>query len=97
MFENLHPLHNFDFLKCRKMTVSILSIIKAIPIYAKVLHSELFASVFNFQLASTSFVLYNIKLATIILICLCLQNKYITNIIVTIEIMEAVNMKIPTI
>ena len=88
MFENLYPLHNFDFLKCRKITVAILSIVKAITIYAKVPHSELFTSVFSFQLASTSFVLYNIKLTTIILICLCLQNKYITNIIVTIELWE---------
>ena len=70
-FENLYPLHNFDFLKCREMTVTILSIVKAIPIYAKVPHSELYVSVFNFELASTSFVLYNIKLATIVLICLC--------------------------
>ena len=64
MFENLCPLHNFDFLKCKKMTVAILSIVKAIPVYAKVLHSELFTSVFNFELASISYVLYNIKLAT---------------------------------
>ena len=75
MFENLYPLHNFDFLKCRKMTVAILSIVKAIPIYTKVLHLGLFVSVFNFELASTSIVLYNIKLATIVVICLCLQNK----------------------
>ena len=72
MFENLCPLHNF--LKCRKITVAILSIVRAIPIYARVLHSELFTSVFNFDLASTSFALYNIKLAIIVLICLCLQN-----------------------
>ena len=75
MFENLYPLHNFDFLKCRKMTVTILSIVKAIPICAKVPHSKLYVSVLNFELASTSFVLYNIKLASIVLICLCLQNK----------------------
>ena len=73
MFENLYPIHNFDFLKCRKMTVIILIIVKAIPIYAKVPHSKLYVSVFNFELASTSFNLYNIKLATIVLICLCLQ------------------------
>ena len=54
MFEKLCPLHNFDFLKCRKMTAAILSIVKAIPIYAKVPHSELFTSVFSFELASTS-------------------------------------------
>ena len=57
------------------MTVAILSIVKAILIYAKVLHSGLIVSVFNFEMASTSFVLYNIKLATIVLIYLCLQNK----------------------
>ena len=75
MFENLYPLHNFDFLKCRKITVAILSIVKAIPIYAKVPHSGLYVTVFNFELASTFFVLYNIKLPTIVLMCLCLQNK----------------------
>ena len=42
MFENLCPLHNFDFLKCRTMTIAILSIVKAIPIYTKVPHSGLF-------------------------------------------------------
>ena len=78
------------------MTVTILSIAKAIPIYAQVLHSELYVSVFNFELASTSFVLYNIKLATIVLICLCLQNKEITNIIMIIEIIEEVNRKMFT-
>ena len=57
------------------MTVTILSIVKAIPVYAKVPHSELIASEFKFELASTSFVLCNIKLATIVLMCLCLQNK----------------------
>ena len=75
MFENLCHLHNFDFLKCRKISVAIFSIFRAITIYARVPHSESFTSVFNFELASTSFVLYNIKLAIIVLICLCLQNK----------------------
>ena len=42
MLENLCPLHNFDFLECRKMTITTLSIVKVIPIYAKVLHSGLF-------------------------------------------------------
>ena len=60
-------------------------------------HIQNYISVFNFELASTSFVLYNIKLATIVLICLCLQNKYITNIIVIIEIIEEVNVEIFTI
>ena len=57
------------------MTVIILSIVKAIPIYVKVLHSGLIVSEFKFELASTSFVLCNIKFATIVLMCLCLQNK----------------------
>ena len=96
MFLNLCPLHNFDYLKFRKITVAMLSIAKAIPTYAKVPHS-LFTSVFNFELASTSFVLYNIRLATIVLICFCLQNKYITNIIVTIQIIGEVFVKIFTI
>ena len=55
------------------MTVAILNIVRAIPINARVLHSELFVSVVN--LVSSSFALCNIKLATIVLICLCLQNK----------------------
>ena len=55
------------------MTFAILNIVRAIPIYARVPHSELFVSVVT--LASTSFVLCNIKLATIVLMCLCLQNK----------------------
>ena len=79
------------------MTVSILSIVKAIPIYVEVLHSGLIVSEFTFELATTSFVLCNIKLATIVLMCLCLQNKYITNVIVIIEIIEEVNVKILTI
>ena len=36
-------------------------------------------------------------IATIALICLCLQNRYITNVIVIIDIMEDVNVKIFTI
>ena len=48
-------------------------------------------------LASTSFALYNNKLATIVLMCLCLQNKYTTSVTVNIEIMEDVNVKILTI
>ena len=40
--------------------------------YARVLHSEL--SILVDDLASTSFALCNIKLATIVLMCLCLQN-----------------------
>ena len=39
--ENVHPLHNFDFLQCKIVTKTNPIIVKAIPIYAKVLHSEL--------------------------------------------------------
>ena len=79
------------------MTVTILSIVKATPIYVKVLHLGGIISEFKFELASTSFVLCSIKLATIVLMCLCLQNKKITNVIVIIEIIEEVNVKIFTI
>ena len=79
------------------MTVTILSIVKAIPIYVKVPHSGVIISELKLELASTSFVLCNIKLATIVLMCLCLQNKYITNVIVITEIIEEVNVKIFTI
>ena len=57
------------------MTVTILSIVKATPIYAKVPGSGLIISELKFELAYTPFVLCNIKLATIVLMCLCLQNK----------------------
>ena len=77
------------------MTITILNIVRAIPMYARVPLSELSVSVDD--LASTSFALCNIRLATIVLICLCLQNKYITNVIVIIEIMEEVNVKMFTI
>ena len=60
--------------------------------YARVLHSE--SSTLMGVLASTSFALCSNKLVTIVLMCLCLQNKYITSIIVNVEIMEDVNMKI---
>ena len=55
------------------MTITILNNVRAIPMYARVWHSELSISVDD--LASTSFALCNIKLATIVLMCLCLQNK----------------------
>ena len=77
------------------MTVAILNIVRAIPIYARVPHSGLFVSVVN--LASTFFALCNIKLANIVLTCLSLQNRYMTNIIVIIEIIEEVNVKMFTI
>ena len=77
------------------MTIAILNNVKAIPMYTRVPHAQ--SSIFVGVLASTSFALYNNRLATIVLICLCLQNKYITSVIVIIEIMEDVNMKILTI
>ena len=55
------------------MTITILNIVRAIPMYAKVPYLELFVLVDD--LASTSFALCNIRLATIVLMCLCLQNK----------------------
>ena len=55
------------------MTITILNNVRAIPMYARVPHSEL--SILVDDLASTSFALCNIKLATIVLMCLCLQNK----------------------
>ena len=48
-----------------------LSTFKIIPINAKVLHSELVS--LELELASTSFILCNIKLATSVLMCLCLK------------------------
>ena len=53
------------------MTIAILNNVRAIPMYSKVPHSELFISVD--VLASTSFALCNIKLAIIVLMCLCLE------------------------
>ena len=63
--------------------------------YARVLHSEL--SVFVGVPASASFALCSNMLAAIALMCLHLQNRYITSVIVIIEIMEDVNVKIFTI
>ena len=77
------------------MTIAILNNVRAIPMYAKVPHAE--SSIFVDVLTSTSFALYNSRHATIVLICLCLQNRYITNVIVIIEIIEDVNVKIFTI
>ena len=77
------------------MTIAMLNNVKAIPMYARVPHSE--SSISVGVLASSSFAFYNTRLAAIVLICLCLQNKYITSVIVIIEIMEDVNMKILTI
>ena len=77
------------------MTIAIHNNVRAIPMYATVPHSE--SSIFMGVLASTSFALCNNRLASIVLMCLCLQNKYITSVIVIIEIMEDVNVKICTI
>ena len=56
------------------MTITILNIVRAIPMYARVPHSELFVSVVD--LASTSFALCNIKHATIVLMCLFTKQVY---------------------
>ena len=72
----------------------MLNNVKVTSMYARVLHSEL--SIFMGILAFTSFALCNNKVPTIVLMCLCLQNKYITSDIVTIEIMEDANVKIFT-
>ena len=77
------------------MTIAILNFVRAIPMYAGVLHSELSVPVND--LASVSFALCNIRLATILLMCSCLQNKWITNVIIIIEIVEEVNVKMFTI
>ena len=50
-----------------------LNTVKIIPIYTKVLHSDLVS--LEIGLASTSIILCNIKLATSVLMCLCLQNR----------------------
>ena len=55
------------------MTITILNNVRAIPMYARVPHSELSNSVDD--LASTSFALCNSKFATIVVMRLCLQNK----------------------
>ena len=69
-----------------------LSTVKIIPIYAKVLYIELVS--LGLELASTSFSLCNVKLATIVLMCLCLQNRYITKVVDISEIVEDVNTNI---
>ena len=53
------------------MTITVLNSVRDIPIYTRVQHSELSISVD--VLASTSFVLCNIKLSIIVLMCLCFQ------------------------
>ena len=72
-----------------------LNTLKIITIYAKVLHLELVS--LELELASTSFILCNIKLATSVLMCLCLQNRYTTKVVDISEIIEDVNTKISTI
>ena len=75
--------------------ITRLSTVKIIPIYARVLHLELVS--LELELAPTSFILCNIKLATSVLMCLCLQNRYMTKVVDISEIIEDVNMKISTI
>ena len=55
------------------MTITILNTVNTIPTYVKVPHPELVSSELGF--AYTSFILCSIKLATYVLICLCLQNR----------------------
>ena len=55
------------------MTITILNTVKIIPTYVRYPHAELASSGLGF--ASTSFILGSIKLATTVLICLCLQNR----------------------
>ena len=64
-------------------------------IYAKDLHSVLVS--LELELASTSHILCNIKLATNVLMCLCLQKRYMVKVVHISEIIEDVNMKISTI
>ena len=75
--------------------IIILNTVKIIPIYAKVLHLKLVS--LELELASTSFILCNIKLATSVLMYLCLQNRYMTKVVDISEIIEEVNTKISTI
>ena len=59
------------------------------------LQSELVS--LELELGSTSFILCNIKLAISVLMCLHLQNRYITKVVDISEIIEDVNKKISTI
>ena len=68
------------------MTIIRLSTVKIIPIYAKVSHSELVPS--ELELASATYILCNIKFATSVLMCLCLQNRWMTKVVDIIEIIE---------
>ena len=60
-----------------------------------ILHPKLVSSELGF--ASTSFILCSIKLGTSVLICLCLQNRYMNKVVDISEIIEEVNTKISTI
>ena len=50
----------------------MLNTVSIIPTYVRVLHLELISGL---EFASTSYILCSIKLATSVLICLCLQNR----------------------
>ena len=76
------------------MTIIRLSTVKIIPIYAKVLHSELVHS--ELELAFTSFILCYIRPAISVLICLSLQHRKTTKVVDIIEIAEDANTKIST-
>ena len=72
-FENLYPLQSLDFVQCKNTTITMLNTVSIIPMYVRVLHLELISS--GLEFAATSFILCNIKLATSVLICLCLPNR----------------------
>ena len=72
--------------------IIILSTVKIIPIYAKVLHSELVS--LELELASTTFILCNIKLSTSVLMCFVFTNRYTAKVVDISEIIEDVNTKI---
>ena len=71
-----------------------LNIVRIIPIYAKVLHSELI----SFQVTSvlTSFTWCKTKLAISVQSFLCLHNKYTVKIVASRETIAEINMKMPT-
>ena len=86
-------LQSLDFPYCKSVTIIKLSIVKVIPMYAKVLHSELV----SLELVSMFLILCKIKLVINVLVCLCLQNRYTIRVIDITEVTEDTNTKISTI
>ena len=72
------------------MTNIKLNIVRIIPMYAKIVHSAGFVS---FELALTSLICCKAKLATNVLIFLCLHIKYIIEVVDSNDIIEETNMK----